>query len=138
MSWVCSVCCAKLYLCELKSYWLACFDVGTFGYRCVMDLEKYVRILARLWLCVQAEYENTLMHVFSWWHSWLQVLHVFWKGGTWILALYTCMTRGFKTYIYPNRHLPFWGKTPLNKNFMWFHTQFYPLNKIFFVGTGFV
>ena len=46
-----------------------------------------------------------------------------------VLVLYTYMTRGFKTY--PNRDLPFWGKTSLNKNFARFsRTYFTSFNKI--------
>ena len=52
-----------------------------------------------------------------------------WGGGIQILALYTHLTRGFQN-IYPKKDLPFWGKTPLNKNTAQFCIQFYPLNKI--------
>ena len=37
----------------------------------------------------------------------------------------------FKTC--PVSDFPFGGKTPLNKNFVWFHSQFYTVNKILWV-----
>ena len=52
-------------------------------------------------------------------------------GGTRILALYTSVTRRFQKHVYPNRDMPFWGKTFLNKNFTWFCKPILPLNKMF-------
>ena len=48
-----------------------------------------------------------------------------------------CDQRFSKHRAYPNWDLHFWGKTHLNKNFVWICSKFYPLNKIFWGGNTF-
>ena len=49
--------------------------------------------------------------------------------GTRILVLYTCVTRGFKTY--PYRYFPSPGKTPSKREFCTISPANLPLNKLF-------
>ena len=56
------------------------------------------------------------------------------RGATQLLELYTSWSEIFKSY--PNQDLPFWGKIPLNKNFLWIWHPILPTKKDFFSGGG--
>ena len=54
----------------------------------------------------------------------------FFFGGVLDTSVFHAWPEVFKTY--PNKDLPFRGKTPLNKNFAWFCTKFFPFETRFF------